>query len=65
MAANLIINGEFRSSSICMKVIEYYVSIISVSIIGVNNLEKKIFINNIPNSLLLSLINFNLFLLKT
>ena len=48
-----------------MKVIEYYVSIISVSIIGVNNLEKKIFINNIPNLLLLSLLNFNLFLLKT
>ena len=48
-----------------MKVIEYYVSIISVSIIGVNNLEKKILIDNIPNLLLLSLINFNLFLLKT
>ena len=48
-----------------MKVIRYYVSIISVSIIDANNLDKKIFVNNIPILLFLSLINFNLFLLKT
>ena len=33
--------------------------------IDANNLDKKIFINNVPNLLFLSLINFNLFLLKT
>ena len=33
--------------------------------IDANNLEKKIFVNNVPNLLFLSLINFNLFLLKT
>ena len=60
--AKLIINGEFRSSSICMKVIGYYFSIISVSITDANNLEKNIFENNL---LILSLINFNIFLLKT
>ena len=56
--AKLIIHGEYRSSSICMKVIGYYVSIISVSIIDANNLDEKIL-------LFLSLISFNLFLLKT
>ena len=60
--AKLIINGEFRSSSIFMKVIGYYFSIINVSITDANNLEKKIFENNL---LILSLINFNIFLLKT
>ena len=63
--AKPIINGEYRSSSICIKVIGYYVSVISVSIIDANNLDKKIYVNNIPNLLFLSLINFNLFLLKT
>ena len=29
--------------------------------IDANNLDKKIFINNVPNLLFLSLINFNLF----
>ena len=58
----LIINGEFRSSLISMKVIVYYVSMINVD---VNNLEKKIFVNNIISLFVLSLINFNLFLLKT
>ena len=62
--AKLVINGEFRGSSICMKVIGYYVSVISISIIDVNNLDKKIFVNNIPYLSILSLINFNLFLLK-
>ena len=62
--ANLIINGEFRSSSIYMKVIGYYVSMISVSITDVNNLDKKIFVNSIFHLFILSLINFNLFLLK-
>ena len=33
--------------------------------IDANNLDKKIFINNVPNLLFLSLINFNLFSLKT
>ena len=33
--------------------------------IDANNLDKKIFINNVPNLLFLSLINFNLFFLKT
>ena len=33
--------------------------------IDANNLDKKIFINNVTNLLFLSLINFNLFLLKT
>ena len=60
--AKLIINGEFRSSSIFMKVIGYYFSIINVSITDANNLEKNIFENNL---LILSLINFNIFLLKT
>ena len=63
--AKLIINSEFGSSSICMKVIGYYVSIMSVSITDANNLDKKIFVNNISNSLFLSLISFDLFLLKT
>ena len=63
VVAKLIINGEFRSSSICMKVIEYYVLIKSVSIIDANNLDKKMFVNNIPNLLISSLINFNIFLL--
>ena len=63
--AKLIINGEYRSSSICMKVIGYYVSMISVTIINANNLDKNIFVNNIPNLLFLSLTSFNLFLLKT
>ena len=60
--AKLIINGEFRSSSRFMKVIGYYFSIINVSITDANNLEKNIFENNL---LILSLINFNIFLLKT
>ena len=60
--AKLIINGEFRSSSIFMKVIGYYFSIINVSITDANNLEKNIFENNL---LILSLINFNIFLSKT
>ena len=63
--ANLIIRGEFRSSSIRMKVIGYYFSVISVSIIGVNNLDKKVFVKNIIYLFILSLINFNRFLLKT
>ena len=46
-----------------MKVIEYYVLIKSVSIIDANNLDKKMFVNNIPNLPILSLINFNIFLL--
>ena len=58
--AKLIINGKFRSSPICMKVTGYYVSMIMVSVI--NNPDKKIFVNN---SVILSLINFNLFLLNT
>ena len=48
-----------------MEVIEYYVTITSVIIIDANNLNKKNFVNNIPNLLFLSLINFNIFLLKT
>ena len=48
-----------------MKVIGYYVSIISVSITDVNNLDKKIFVNSIIYLFILSLIDFNLFLLKT
>ena len=43
-----------------MKVTGYYVSMISVSVI--NNPDKKIFVNNL---VILSLINFNLFLLNT
>ena len=50
----------------------YYVSITRVSIIDANNLDKKIFVNSIPNLLdvilylyYLSLMNFNRFLLKT
>ena len=43
--ANLIINGEFRSSSIFMKVTGYYVSIISANIVDVNNFDKKIFVS--------------------
>ena len=43
----------------------YYVSVVSVSIIDVNNLDKKIFVNNIIYLFILSLVNFNLFLLKT
>ena len=58
----LLINGEYRSSSICMKVIEYYVSIINVTIIDANNPDKNIFANNVLN-LLFTLMNFNLFLL--
>ena len=42
------------------KVTGYYVSMISVSVI--NNPDKKIFVNNL---VILSLINFNLFLLNT
>ena len=34
------------------------------NIIDANNFDKKIFVNNIPNLLILSLMNFNLFLLK-
>ena len=47
-----------------MKVIGYYVSVISVSVIDANNLDKKIFVNNILNLLFISLINFYTFLLK-
>ena len=32
-----------------MEVIEYYVTIISVIVIDANNLNKKNFVNNIPN----------------
>ena len=42
----------------------YHVSIISVSIIDVKVLDKKMFVNNIIYLFILSLINFNLFLLK-
>ena len=48
-----------------MKEIGYFVSIISVSNIDAKNFDKKIFVNNMPNLLFLSLIHFNLFLLKT
>ena len=51
---------------ISMKVNGYYVSLISVSIIDANNLDKKILVNNIPSEytsfIHLSLLNFNLFL---
>ena len=47
-----------------MKVTGYYVSIISVSVIDANNLDKKIFGNNIIYLFILSLINFNIFLKK-
>ena len=52
----------YRSRSIYMKVIGYYISITSVSVVDANNLDKKIFINNIPNLVFLSLIKFNLFI---
>ena len=48
-----------------MEIIGYYVSIIRASIIDANNLGKKNFVNNITNLLFHSVINFNLFLLKT
>ena len=40
-------------------------SIISVSITDTNDLDKKMFVNNIIYLFILSLINFNLFLLKS
>ena len=43
----------------------YHFSIISVSIIDIKVLDKKMFVNNIVYLFILSLINFNLFLLKT
>ena len=58
----LIINGEFRSSSIWMKVVVYYVLILSVCIINANNVDKKLFLNHL---MIFSQISFNLFLLKT
>ena len=42
-----------------MKVIGYYVSMISLSIIDANNLDQKILVNNIMYLFILSLINFN------
>ena len=43
----------------------YHVSVISVSIVDVKVLEKKMFVNNIIYLFILSIINFNFFLLKT
>ena len=43
-----------------MKVIGYFVSIISASIKDANILDKKIFVNNISYLFILSLVNFNL-----
>ena len=43
-----------------MKVIGYYVSIISASIKDANDLDKKIFENNVIYLFILSLISFNL-----
>ena len=40
-------------------------SIISVGITDTNDLDKKMFVNNIIYLFILSLINFNLFLLKS